>query len=310
MAIAKPYHEFESIEALSLEMITSRALLESVRMKLFDRLEASQTAEQISSALGTLEPATEALLELLTAKQLLEKTGSEYRNNPAASEFLVTSSPFYQGESLEFHADYSQRVVAEMGSLFRGNEGDRMWTSPRRATPEALRGIAQYAVRGSLQDAVDFITALPGFADWQSMCDIGGNHGRYSMALVDENPGLTSEIVDLPGLIPAIETLCEEAGYRDRISAVACDLRTETLLKEAYDLVFASHVLHVFADDLKPVIEKIAAALKPGGQLVFQGLNPEAGGNSDRKAIRELVTRLMGHATHFIRQEKLEAVFA
>jgi len=126
------------------------------------------------------------------------------------------------------------------------------------------------------------------------------------MTLLDRTPELVGVILDLHPVIPAIETLCREAGYGDRLSAEAFDLRTDAFPDQRYDLILTSHVLHMFAETLDTVIRRIADGLKPGGWFVAHHMAPEGGASRSYKTIRELITRLLGHPTHYLAPDKLE----
>ncbi|AFM23813.1 class I SAM-dependent methyltransferase [Desulfomonile tiedjei] len=310
MQMLKPKHSFESIEAFFMGSVISKAILESVRMRLFDALEMPRTIQEISASMKTSESATEALLNVLEITGLIVKREALYQNTALASEFLVTNSPFYQGQVLELHQGTCDFVVREMPSLLSKPGRVRNHFTEKFASPASLQGMLQYAMRGSLQNATEFIVALPGFMDMRSMCDIGGNHGRYTMALLDRNPHMTAVIVDLPNVTPAIEDLCREAGYGERLSVLAADMRTDDLPEKAFDLVLTSEVLHVFMDDLGSVLEKIATCLKPGGWFVSNHMNPESEAARNYRSIVNLISYLVLGTSHFISRVDLESALS
>lgn len=287
--------------------VASQAIMESLRMKLYDKLSTPRTLSEVCTSTQTTGPAVAALLDLLVAKGLLVRSDEKYANSPVAAEFLVSWSPFYQGDLLELHQGINAQVIADMSDRLRGRQTKGGGSGEIWSRPNALAWAAQYAMRGPLQDTVAFVTALPGFDRMRTMCDVAGNHGRYTMALLDRNPELQATICDLPRVTPLIESACRKTDYEGRISVTALDLRSDDLPRQAYDLVLVSHVLHMFSDNLLNVVRKIAAAVKPGGWLVSQNMNGETHVRQARGSARQLVTCLMGHATHFLEPGALEA---
>lgn len=85
-------------------------------------------------------------------------------------------------------------------------------------------------------------------AEW--LCEEVGPSG--SVTSVDVNPALL-------GLVPA-----------QNLRFVAADVRTTELPAGTYDLVTCRAVLHQIADHAPAVLERMAAAVRPGGWLVVQ----------------------------------------
>lgn len=302
----KPQHDFEPIAILSMEAVASRAFLESVRMKLYDQLERPHTSAQVAAALGMTEPATQVFLDLLEARGLLKKSDGLYANTPVASEYLVSQSPFYQGDCIELHQGANEVVLREMTDLLCGKAKPEnnvsMWSNTN-----ALLGSAQYSLRGGLQDAVAFVASLPGFMEMRTMCDLGGGHGRYATAVLDRNPSIEAVVMDLPDVISLAAPLHHEAGYGKRLSFTPYDLRSDSLPERTYDLILTSHVLYPMADRLDDVMAKIAPALKPGGWFVAHHLDPEGDASRRFRTALDLVTCLTRHTRHVLYPNDLKA---
>ncbi len=306
----KPHHDFEPIAILSMEGIASSAFLESVRMKLYDGLETPQTATQIATAFGMAEQVTEAFLDLLLARGLLVRADGRYANSPVAAEYLVSQSPFYQGDCITLHQKPGEAVARKMADLLHGEakpggDGAAMWSSVK-----TLAGSAQYSMRGGLQDTVEFVAALPGFMEMRTMCDLGGGHGRYATSLLDLNPAMEAVVMDLPGVVSAAESLHRQTDYGNRLSFAPCDLRSDRLPERSYDLILASHVLYPFSDRLQDVVAMIAQALKPGGWFVSHHLDPNGDACRCFCTAVDLTTCLLGKARHVLNPAKLEAALS
>ena len=302
----RPDNDFEPLETLMMQALAWRSILNSLRLGLFDALDREPVPAGGLARLFGFQPApTEALLELLAAHGLVVRGLEGYRNAPLASEYLASNSPFFLGKYLELNNRFNTPVDEEFQSLLRGESAPRQATDDGWSTEDTMRGIEQYSRTGVLQDTVDLVSGLSGFMDMRDMCDLGGNHGAYSMALLDRNPLLKGEIADLPAVVATANERIARMGYADRLRAFDCDLRSDDLPRERYDLILASHILYGFMDDLGAVVAKVHGALRPGGWFVAQHKDPDGRTPVQVSMALEFVTRMSGYATHFIPFEVL-----
>lgn len=289
-----------------MERVASCTMLKCVELGVFDALEEGpRTARALAERFGFRENATESMLEMLAEHGLLGRSDAGYANSPETSEFLVSSSPFFQGGFLGLHARFNDSVEAGFEDLLRGRTDPRQDVDGDWSVDAMMDGMAQHARMGYLQDTAAFVAGLPGFADMRALCDIGGNNGGFSMALLDANPDLRGEILDLPQVAAAASRRIAEAGYADRLTATACDLRVDALPVGAYDLVLASHVLYAFVDRMAETLRGVHDSLRPGGWFVAQHANPDGGLPARQVSILEFVTRMSGYATHHLRGDWL-----
>ncbi len=307
MPYPHPKTSFNPLESMVMESVAAQALMESVRMGLFDFMaQGPRTAADLAQELGFKPDPLEALLDLLVSRGILESHGQAYANTPMANDFLVSTSPLYQDKALETQVEFNSMIQDGIQALLRGEEARRAHTDGEWSEPDIMTGTLQHAVSGQLQDAVDAIRGLPEFKSFRAMADIGGNHGQYSMELVDRNPGLTSTILDLAHVVEAARERCKAEGYGDRIQCRPFDLREDELDLEAYDLVFTSHVLYASGENLEEVLVKVRDGLKPGGCFASHHFTVTHGADHYCTAV-EFITRLSGYATHFLDKKKLEA---
>lgn len=305
--LSVPQADFTPLEALAMSEIAHRAVMESMRLGLFDVLaKAPLTAHEVAVAFDFQKAKTAALLDLLTSLNLLAKDAKTYRVTPITLEYLRQSSPFFIGKGMELNERFIRSIAADFTGLLRGTADLRHATDSLWAVEDTLEGAEQFARIGPLQDAVAFITRLPGCERWQRLCDVGGNHGAFAMALLDTNPCLRADLADLPEVACAVTARLATSEYADRMTAFSCDLRTSSLAPEQYDLLFVSHVLYGFMDNLVEILSMFHAALTPKGWLVAHHMSPDSQAPALIVQGREFVTRMAGYATHAIKQEFLE----
>lgn len=308
MELITPVNNFDSIHEMLMSSLTGKALMAAVRLKVFDALEGGAVScRELSARLGTVEARTEPLLDLLAAMGLLERTGAAYANAPSAREFLVSSAPLYQGMTLELTSAFIDEVEGDIGRLLAGgsvggNAIARDWSGE-----EIMEGTAQDAMGTAVYRVVDVVAGLDGFDRFKAMCDIGGNHGLFTMGVLDRNPSMTGVIMDLPPVAERAGARCRNAGYGERIEARPFNFLADRLPDSAFDLVLTSHFLYVVKSDLSGSARRIADSLRPGGWFVshhYAGRTGQQGGAASHA--QELLTRLSGYPSHFIEREELE----
>jgi len=303
----KPTSDFGMLEDMIMTEVVLHAAVQCVRLGLFETLEERwQTPAQVAGAHGFQVSVTESLLAMLAAHGLLEAGREGYRNSRISSEYLRPSSPFHQGEFLSYHSRFTAFIMAEFPALLRGDHAGWETVEAGWSSAETALGTAQYARQGGLQDTVAFIAGLPGFADLRGMCDLGGGLGDCALALLELNPSLRAEIIDLPHVAVMATAHAVERGLAHRFAATGGDLRNLQLSGGLYDLVLASHILYAFMPDLGPFFAAVHAALRPGGWFVAMHLDAQAGLPATYMTTMEFITRMAGYPTHAIPRKALE----
>ena len=282
----------------------------AMELGLFDTLfEEPMDAHTLSFRLGTVEDLTEAFANVLVALNLLAKTGADYSLAPLSKDFLVKSSPAYQGGMIAMTSQHGQ-IMEKMPEILK-NGPPEAFDSGMWAKNEVMKVMGQGVMGGSIQDTTGFISALPEFPNLHRMCDLGGNHGFYTMALLDRNSRLRGTVCDLPEVVKLSKEVISERGYSNRIDTIGCDLETDGSIGEGYDLVLVSHIIYAWKGHLEDVFERINEAMVPGGVFVSNHLSmdddccgPVSG------TMMELMTRLGGYPTHHLSEGELKSALA
>jgi cyclopropane fatty-acyl-phospholipid synthase-like methyltransferase len=112
---------------------------------------------------------------------------------------------------------------------------------------------------------------LPHGADFSSrkrLLDVGGGPGTYSMVLVQRTPGLTSTVLDLPGVLAVTREIVAENGFSDRIQLLPGNYLTSSF-GSGYDAALLSGMMHrETADNCRLLLRKTFDALDSGGLVV------------------------------------------
>ncbi len=279
----------------------------AMELRLFDALEAGPlTIQELASALDTSPESTGALLEVLRALSLVTVSEGSYENSPSARQYLVQTSDACQAPFLSMLTNLYDSAMTDISFKMRHRGGEKEKTEKDWANPKVLEGMGRASLRGPVQNALAFVRNLPGFDAFTSMCDVGGNHGFYSMAFLDANPRLQATVCDLPHVTGPARQLHEKYGYAERMQVDNLNLETEAPTG-FYDLVFTSHLLYNWNGRLSEVIGKLAGALKPKGWLVLNHMAPTQGAPDLINALVNFHTCLSGYPTHSLSQPALEA---
>lgn len=275
---------------------------------LFDTLaEGARDLEQLAGELGTHGGMTGALVDILCEWGYLEETGGNYSLSPVSREFLVSTSPAFQGKVMEAMANMSQLLGS--AKTIMTNEGaahnEKMW-----ASTEMMEMMLQSGRGGNIQAAVAFVASLPEFPAMRRMCDIAGSFGYYSMGILGRNPDLSAVVCDLPEVAELAGQFIIKEGFEGRLKPKGMDLEAGDDFGQGYDLVFVSNYLYAWSRDERLVafLKRVRAALAPGGVFVSRHMTSEVTGESRKsQLIMEYVTRLGGYPTHAISEARLTA---
>jgi cyclopropane fatty-acyl-phospholipid synthase-like methyltransferase len=100
------------------------------------------------------------------------------------------------------------------------------------------------------------------------LLDVGGGPGTYSVALVQQTPGLRATVLDVPGVIEVAQELVNASGSADRVRLLAGDyLKSD--FGTGYDAVLLSGMMHRESpESCRLLLRKTFDALEPGGLAI------------------------------------------
>ncbi len=280
-------------------------LLSNTNLQLKGR--ESYSVEEITEALQTAPSVTKALINVLHKVELLTMVHGEYALSTMAEEYLVKTAEASQvmmmGKFTGSQGPFDHLVDSLKGEkpTFSG----RIWESK-----ETALAMEQGAKAGGLQQVLQFVKGIPQFAHCTKMCDVAGNIGYYSYALIQENNKLVSHVYDLPKVCQNGRELKREEKDYDRVVYQEIDLKQGGDFVDTYDLVFVSHFLYEYGvnGQLVDFLKRVHRAMKPGGVLISNHICDEA---IDQEtdltlALVELQTRVMGYPTHQLPEKVLK----
>ena len=245
----------------------SRIVLTAVELDVFTLFgKESHNAETVAKALKLNKNATERLLNALVALKLLEKNNENFSNTHDSLMYLSKNSPGYMAGLM--HTNHLWNTwshlteVVETGIPAHDVEIKNRGEGWLKAFIHAMhdRGMKQAAAQIAKID-------LQGV---ESVLDIGGGSGCFSMAFLNRKPELRTAVFDLPEVIPISKKIIDKEGFSGRIEHYKGNYTTDEL-PEGFDLAFLSAVIHSNSYETnQELVKKCYHSLNKNGKIVIQ----------------------------------------
>jgi hypothetical protein len=269
-------NDFSPLMQIIYGSVPSRLLLAAIELDVFTHLQSPTSADALAARIGTHPRNTGLLLDALVSNDLLRKRGGDYWNTSVTGEFLVNGEDTYIGDVLANFAGYLQPGLEQLVPHVRIGPPPRDRAKEHDSSSLA-RETAIYANHqraGRAQWAAGIVSQLPEFDPMRKMLDLGGGAGLIGMAIVDTHPSMEGVLFDRPEVLEIARRFLHEYGLEGRVTTLGGDYLQDSI-GEGYDLVWTSFTL--LRSNLDPVIDKIYAALNPGGVHVSlaEGLSAE-----------------------------------
>ena len=224
------------------------------------------TAADVASRCGAAAEPLRMVLETCADAGLLKRDGDRFRNTPTTDTFLTKGRPAYLGDSLK----YARDLYPAWGAMTQLVKTGRP-TMP----PETILGEDKAKTRAFVmamhERARGIGSVLPHNVDLtgrKRLIDVGGGPGTYSVALCRNTPGLTSTVLDRPGVLDVTRELIDAAGFADRVTLMPGDYLT-TPFGSGFDVALLSGMMHrETGEGVNLLLRKTFEALEPGGQIM------------------------------------------
>lgn len=255
------------IHQVALAYRSSAAFFAASDLEVFTHIaDGALTADQIAARCGAAGEPLRMVLETCADLGLLSRDGEAFRNTPTTTMFLLKGGRAYLGDSLK----YARDLYPAWGKL-----GELVKTGQPTMPPETILGENKAKTRAFVmamhERARGIGSVLPhnvSLAGRSRLIDVGGGPGTYSVELCRQTPGLTSTVLDRPGVLEVTRELVDTAGFADRVTLLPGDYLT-TPFGSGFDAALLSGMMHrESADNVNLLLRKTFEALEPGGQVM------------------------------------------
>lgn len=229
-------------------------------LEIFSGLEQSKTADQLAQEKNFEPTTTQYLLELLWQGGYLNKEGKLYKNS-SLSAFYLREKNFLNFLHF-FPANFPLDSFGEQLRYCLQGEGPQPSPEPQWNV-DRLRQIGVNSLLGSLQSTVKACN-LTGV---DSLLDLGGGHGFYSLAFAQQYSDLKVTLFDLPQVLPLAGQLIQKFALEKQITLMPGNFLQEEI-GEDYGAVLCANILH--RDKRQIVLNKVWHALKKDGKIIVK----------------------------------------
>jgi len=245
----------------------SRIILTANELDIFTFIgEKNLTSETISQELNLNKNATERLLNALVSLKLIQKDNENYSNSEDSLKFLSKDSPAYMAGLM--HSNHLWNTWSHLTDVVKTGKVAQTDKINERGEEWLEAFIHAMHYRGKKQ-APSQVSVID-LQNVETVLDVGGGSGCFSMEFLKRKPNLKATIFDLPNVVPISKSIVEKEGYTNRITYHAGDYTLDELPK-GYDLVFLSAIIHSNSSETNAaLVKKCYNSLNRGGKIVIQ----------------------------------------
>ena len=242
--------------------------IEALAIDIFNIAQDPVSSDDLAGLLSLDPPITRMFCDCLVDMALLTKDGDHYINSDISNNFLVRDSPLYQGANVGRSID---RVLMWEDLEYILADGARTINRSEKFGRDWITAIAQGAMGGGISSILKHIESHIDMSSLNSLLDLGGGHGLYTIAFCHRYPNIQGTVFDMPGIT---DVTCENIKeYGSDVKVITGDYYKDGI-GGPYDLIFTSFN-NACSDPA--LAEKIADAVNPGGYLVIRRHRKEMG---------------------------------
>ncbi len=260
-------------------------------------------AEQIANATGLDEDTLERMLLVLVAFGVLHRTrDAEYQLPEACIPFLDKRHERYLGGFIRHLATDSSEQLRGLGAYLARNRNEGA-PGPVKSFEYAYRDEDSLAAFVDAMWDLSFagsqeLAAMADLDGVDSLVDVGGASGSFSVAALLAWPGLHSVIFDLPRIGPMAEARARSYALESRLKFVPGDFFSGELPRG--DCLAFGYVLSDWPDDtcLELLRKAYRACAAPGRVLIMERLFDDDRRGPVSAAVMNLVMHLEMQGRH------------
>ena len=250
----------------------------AVRQGVFTALAARpQTPAQLAEQLRCQERGMQMLLEALAAIGYVAEVdghfdgaqGRRYQNTPLTEKWVLPNDAFNLEALVTFWNAAAQELMPSADAVLQTGERPYDFYEWAASRPELYRAYQQQMMMSAHNAGADVVrqVRLPDQAS--SLLDVGGAHGLYSLLFCQAHPHLHATILDSHAGAQMAQENIAHYQMQDRVQTVVGDL-WETDWGQDHDIILLFNLIHHFdAKGNLDLLQRAAAALKPGGRVVI-----------------------------------------
>jgi ubiquinone/menaquinone biosynthesis C-methylase UbiE len=236
-----------------------------------------RSREEVASALGLQERATDILLLGCTALGLTVRRDGAYHVADVVAGLMGTPDwqrfkdtvAFEQYITYEGSADFTESLRANANVGLRRIPGSGRDLYFRLQENPELEAVFFRYMRSWSEIANPHLVRELDLGGVGSLLDCGGGDAVNAIALAKANEHLRVSVLDIPATALIAEKKIAAAGLGDRVSVIAGDMFSGPL-PTGFDCILFAHQLVIWTlDENTALLRKAYEALPPGGKVVI-----------------------------------------
>lgn len=254
----KTMQELEYFRNLWRGFWVSRLILTANNMQLFDILDdAPKNAKQVANELKLDKRACEFILNAFVSIDFMLKKAGKYQNTEFANHYLVTKSPFYQGEILK-HANSLWENWSQLDQAVKNGQVENVATCATDVFIKCMHKIASFKLKPVFSN-IDF-TGI------STVLDLGGGSGAYALEFARRGYEVT--FLDSLEVLQTAQKLFSDLN-ESKVNFIANDFILHKFSNK-FDLIFISQLIHYYSPEQNiKLLKKCKKILNPGGKIVI-----------------------------------------
>ena len=266
----------------------------SMEMGIFDILNRGTTCRQLSEKLEIEPVLTYYLLEILVKLELVEKERGNYKNMPVSETYLSSKSD-YKRINCILSMEEPLNLWNNLNHTLKGKTAKK----DENFFQFIIQVMAEDALCGELQDTVELLSSYNEFKNAETLLDLAGGHGMYSIAFSKLNPDLQCYVFDLPDVLAETKKFIDK--YDSSVQTIPGNFYVDDF-GGSYDIIFSSYNP---GGKNPEIAEKVYNSLNIGGLFVTKQYFPESGSDS----LEDLLDNMEWNFTNFEKSNKAKERF-
>jgi cyclopropane fatty-acyl-phospholipid synthase-like methyltransferase len=242
----------------------------AVRQGVFEALAVhALTPTQLAEQISCHERGTQMLLEALAAIGYVTEANGRYQNTSITEKWVLHNDAFNMDALVTFWNAAAQELMPAAEAVLQTGERPYDFYEWAASRPELYRAYQQQMMMSAHSAGADIVRKVRLPEQARSLLDVGGAHGLYSLLFCQQYPNLHATILDNHAGAQMAQENIAEYQMQDRVKSVVGDL-WQTDWGESHDVILLFNLMHHFgAEGNTKLLERAAAALRPGGQVAI-----------------------------------------
>jgi len=267
----KTVQDAEEVSRIAFGFMASKALFAGLDLRIFTLLaNEPKSVSELCEETEVEESLIVTLLTALTSIGLLQKRGDMFDNAPGAQAYLVEQAPAFFGDYLRYQIDRQMYpFMDQLNDVLRGDleKIEKKTYEEWMSDPEEAELFSNSQHSGSLGPG-KVLARRVDLSDGETLLDVGGGSGAFSIMMCKHYKQLKSTILDFPNVTEVGKRFVAEAGMSDRISFQPGNALTSEW-PDARDGILMSYLFSgIPGAEIPNMVRKAYDHLKPGGWIM------------------------------------------